>query len=155
MAQITMQGLVRYLLWLSLVTIASTQAPSCPNNLAVYNPNLRTECVNSSMLPQFFLLFSYMTWNILMSFHSVFYRTSRRHHSRRRHKAVRSRAAAHVRQDPFSERIPGREAPRACHNFTPERHPYDGAADPDAIVQCLYYGAVCRSPGRWRDWVLI
>ena len=153
MAQITTQGLVRCLLWLSMVTIASTQAPSCPNNLAVYNPNLRTECLNSSMLHRNFLLPSYRSQNILMPLHSLLHRTSRHHHGRRRHKAVPPRATAYVRQDPLSERISGREAPRACHYFTPERHPHDGAADPDAIIRCLYHGAVCRSPGRRQDWV--
>ena len=155
MAQVTIKGLVRSLLNLSMITIASAQAPTCPNNLAVYNPNLRTECMNSSMLPRSFLLPSYRTWNILMSLHSVLYRTSRHHHSRKRHKAVPPRTTAHVRQDPLSERIPGREAPRACHHFIPKRHPHDSTADPDAVTKCLYYGAVCRSSGRWQDWLHI
>ena len=155
MAQMTIKGLVRSLLILSMITIASAQAPTCPNNLAVYNPNLRTECVNSSMLPRNFLLPSYRTWNMLMSLRSVLYRTSRHHYSRKRHKTVPPRTTAHVRQDPLPERIPGREAPRACHNLIPERYPHDGAADPDAVTKCLYYCAVRRSSGRWQDWVHI
>ena len=59
MTQITMQALIRSLLFLSIVTIASTQTPICLNNLAVYNPNLRTECVNASMLPPSLRLPSY------------------------------------------------------------------------------------------------
>ena len=90
-----------------------------------------------------------------MSLHSVLYRTSRHHHSRKRDQAVPSRTTAYVRQNPLSEWISGREAPRACHNFISERYPHDGAADPDAITKCLYHGAVCRSSGRWQDWVHI
>ena len=152
MAQITVQRLIRSLLFLSMITISSTQTPTCPNNLAVYNPNLRTECVNSSMLLQTFCLPSDRARNILMSPHSVLYRTRRHHHSRKRHKTVHPRTTAYVRQDPLSEWIPGREAPRACQYLTTERHPHDGAADPHPIIRCLYYGAVCRSSGRWQDW---
>ena len=82
-----------------------------------------------------------------MSLHSLLHRTSRHHHSRKCNQALHPRTAAHLRQDPFSQRIPRREAPRACVNLITERHPHDGAADPDAVIRCLYYGAVCRSPG--------
>ena len=49
MAQTTIKGLVRFFSFLFMIALASTQTPLCPNNLAVYNPNLRTECVNASM----------------------------------------------------------------------------------------------------------
>ena len=155
MAQIRMQGLIRYLLFLSMITIASTQLPTCPNKLAEYNPNLRTECVNSSTLPRSLLLPSYRGRNILMSLHSVLHRSSRHRHSRKCNEAVHPRTATHVRHNPLSERVSGREAPCARDNFIAERHPHDGAADPDAVIRCLYYRAVCRSPGRWQDWVHI
>lgn len=48
MAQSYNKGLVQSLLFLFMITLASTQAPQCPNNLAVYNPNLRTTCENGT-----------------------------------------------------------------------------------------------------------
>ena len=51
MAQITINGLVHFLLFLSMVALASAQSSQCPNDLAVYNPNLRTACVTGSTLP--------------------------------------------------------------------------------------------------------
>lgn len=48
MAQIPIKGLVHFFLFLLMIPLASAQ---CPNNLAVYNPNLRTACVNGSTLP--------------------------------------------------------------------------------------------------------
>ena len=104
---------------------------------------------------KFFFLPSHKSLNILTSLHSLFYRTGRHHHSRRRHKAVHPRTTAHVRSDPLSEWISGWEESRACHDLIPERYPHDGAADPDAVTWCLYYGAVCRSSGRWQDRVHI
>lgn len=48
MARTTFKGLIQSLYLLSMIALGSTQAPQCPNNLAVYNPNLRTVCVNGS-----------------------------------------------------------------------------------------------------------
>ena len=51
MARNTTTGLIQSLLFLFMTSLAFAQSPQCPNNLAVYNPNLRTACVNGSMLP--------------------------------------------------------------------------------------------------------
>ena len=48
MARIATKGRIQALLFLLMAFLASAQSPQCPNNLAVYNPNLRTMCVNGS-----------------------------------------------------------------------------------------------------------
>lgn len=48
MAQTTIKGLVHFIIFLLMLPLASAQSSQCPNNLAVYNPNLRTACVNGT-----------------------------------------------------------------------------------------------------------
>ena len=57
MAQLKLKGLCQLLLLLLMTSIASGQAPQCPNNLAIYNPNLRTACVNGSTQKLFILTY--------------------------------------------------------------------------------------------------
>ena len=51
MAYNTSKELVQFIFILLMVALVSGQSPQCPNNLAVYNPNLRTTCVNGSTSP--------------------------------------------------------------------------------------------------------
>lgn len=48
MIQFNIKGLFECLLFLLASFLASAQSPQCPNNLAVYNPNLRTTCINGT-----------------------------------------------------------------------------------------------------------
>lgn len=116
MAQNTIIRLNQPLLLLSIIALASTQPPQCPNNLAVYNPNLRTTCVNGSLLPPNFPFLSYIPQTILIPSHSILYCTRGHRYSPERRRALQARTRSHVRQDPLSERIPSREASRACRN---------------------------------------
>ena len=72
MAQIIFKGLIQSLCFLSMIALGSTQAPQCPNNLAVYNPDLRTICVNGSKGARLFSVpFLHTVDYILILSHSV------------------------------------------------------------------------------------
>ncbi len=148
MAQISIKGLVRLFSFLLMITLASTQ---CPNNLAVYDPNLRTECVDGSMSPCSSPPLFEPPHTILIPSHSILHRTRRHRHSPDRRRSLQTRTATNIRQDALSERVPCRQASRARHNLPPVRHPYVGAADPDTVVWRQYLCAVCRSSRGWQD----
>ena len=156
MAQISFKALIQSLCFLSMIALGSTQAPQCPNNLAVYNPNLRTICVNGSKATRLFLVpFLHAVDYILILLHSVHHCACQQNHSPKRRRALQSRTLAHVRHITLSERVSRRNASRARPNFHRERHPHDAAADSDALTSWQHDGAVGRSSRGREDWILL
>lgn len=96
MARIGSQGLVQSLIFLFLITLASAQSLYCPNNLAVYNSNLRTACVNGSTLTPISLFLSQTPQIILTTSHSILHRTRPHRYSPERRRALQPRAPSHI-----------------------------------------------------------
>lgn len=119
MAQMTINGFMKHVLFFLMIALASAQSPQCPNNLAVYNPNLRTACVNGSILGPT-LLVPFCAPQPILSLYSLLHYTRRDRRSPESRRALQTRTPSNVRQNPVSERISSREPSRPCPNWHSE-----------------------------------
>lgn len=114
MDRITGKGFVSFFSLLLMATLVSTQ--TCPNNIAVYNPNIKTACVNGSTLTLLLLSPPSIGQDALTSSNSLLHHTRIHHHCPGRCQALQARPASNIRQNPLSQRIPGRNGSRARDN---------------------------------------